>query len=210
MISSFRILLLSLAASAFHFNIRNCTDSIFADAEDLRLRQATSSGLLLMSGRIELPERLNAYDFPIHFVDGRHPQDYQLLDTPITPECLVETVLKTRFILRVSWRVGNKITAYVPMSFILETRLPSDFYFSDSAYKVLAENGRIKYNAGDLYETCSVNEGQENSVVLMAALPSPEGLENVNFMGAHALMKFGLNLGEPQGGFSFRNNISWF
>jgi hypothetical protein len=95
------------------------------------------------------------------------------------------------------------------MSFIVETHLSSGFYFSDVAYSILSENKRIEYSEEHLYSVVSVY-GSENSTMLMAALRSPEGLENAIFIGANALMRFGLKLGDPEGGFSFQKNISWF
>ncbi len=99
------------------------------------------------------------------------------------------------------------------MSFILETRLTSGFYFSDVAYRVLSDKKRLKYSEELSYKVVtlvSVHYWSENSTMLMAAHRSPGGFENVNFIGANALMRFGLKLGDPEGGFSFQKNISWF
>ena len=166
-----------------------------------------SSGLLLMSGRDNLYEKLYNYDFPTNFVNWRHPQDYQPFGSPMNPECIVSTGVYKRLILRVSWKVE---ATFVPMSFILETRLSSGFYFSDVAYSILSDNKRLEYSEERLYKVVNVHYGSENSTMLMAALRSPEGLENANFIGANALMRFGLKLGDPEGGFSFQKNISWF
>ncbi len=160
-----------------------------------------------MSGRDNLHEKLNNYDFPMNFVNCRHPQDYQPFGAPMDPECIVAKGVYYRLILRVSWKVEE---TFVPMSFIVETRLSSGFYFSDVAYSILSDSKRLKYSEEHCYKVVSVHYGSENSTMLMAALRSPEGLENVNFIGANALMRFGLKLGDPEGGFSFQKNISWF
>jgi hypothetical protein len=160
-----------------------------------------------MSGRKTLPETLDDSDFPRHFVNGRHPQDYQPVDAPINPECIVvNSFVYNRLILRVSWKVE---ATFVPMSFILETRLSSGFYFSDVAYSILSDNKRLEDSEERFYKVASVHYGSKNSTMLMAALRSPEGFENANFIGANALMRFGLKLGDPEGGFSFQKNISW-
>ena len=183
------------------FGVCFSTKSNFENSEDLKLRQA-SSGLLLISGRVMMPERIKEDNFP--YVDGGHPQDYQLLDAPIDPEFIVEDLM----VLRVSWKVENNATSFIPMSFILEPRLPAGFYFSDIAYRILSKNRRIFQIEDNFYETCSVNRGTDS--VLMAALQSPIGFENANFIGKNAMLKFGLIMGEPPGGFRFRSNISWF
>ena len=203
----FRLLLsASIAVSGMGLTMRN---SNITDAVDLQLG-LKSPAVLLMSGRCELPERLSINDFPFRFVDGHHPEDYQYFDQPIKPEFIVKRSNFQRLILRVSWKVEKKTTAYIPMSFILETRLPAGFYFSDLAYELLSENNRIKYSEEHQCETCLVNLEAKESGILLAAHLSPERLESVNFIGANGLMKFGLILGEPQGGFSFRTNITWF
>ena len=181
----------------------SCEESI----KDLQLRQA-NSGLLLMSGRFQLPEMLGEFDFPMQFIDGHHPQDYELLINPIEPEYIVHRMQINRLILRVSWKVENQSIWLVLMSFFLEPRLPSTFYLSGTAYRILSKNGRIRYVDEDLSETCSVNRAPDN--MKMGVFLSPEGFEHVNFMGMNALTRFGLIFGDPKDGFSFRHNISWF
>ena len=78
-----------------------------------------------------------------------------------------------RLILRVSWKVENQSIWLVLMSFFLEPRLPSTFYLSGTAYRILSKNGRIRYVDEELGETCSVNQAPDN--MKMGVFLSQEG-----------------------------------
>jgi hypothetical protein len=149
------------------------------------------------------------YDHGYDFVNQRHPQDYQLLDSPIEPEYIVRDLkLPVRLILRVPWKVGDK---FIPMSFILETGEVGAFFFSAEAFHLLTKYKRIED-----YQHCThaiwVHFGgcEPKSSIFLNVARSHVINERGNFIGLVGLKMLGFSLGETKSVFSFRYNFSWF
>lgn len=78
---------------------------------------------------------IGRHDFPEHYLNMKHPQDYEIMDSAIQPESIVHmNGIHARLILRISWRSGAK---YVPMSFIVVSGAPFPFYFSEAGGAIM-------------------------------------------------------------------------
>jgi hypothetical protein len=126
-----------------------------------------------------------------------------IVSIPLHPDSSHEYV---RLIIRISFKVGAE---YVPMSFMLDTAAPNEFYFSEKAYYTL-KNVLIDYRNGSTLQIpvnfgCCAREPE-----LFPVSFTPKSKQLGNFIGVNGLMQLGLKLNEPPDSFSLGCNISWF
>ena len=75
---------------------------------------------------------LTEQDFPGHYVNMAHPEDYILLSKPLQPELFHNRRTNhSRLLLRASLALSDN--SFVPMTFLCNSGAPSGFYFSERA-----------------------------------------------------------------------------
>jgi hypothetical protein len=145
-------------------------------------------------------------DFPIYFKNRKHPQDYQLLDAPIDPECIYHVNGgHRRLFLRVSFKCKG---GFIPVTFLLDTSWPLYFRISKEAADVLQLHSVVMTdNYLGWYVNISLGECEEAPGMTVCESTNKE-YEPVNFMGLAALSKLGLILHECS--FEFSKKFLWF
>ena len=169
---------------------------------------------------------LTKADFPEHFVNMSHPEDYQILTAPLPVEYIYHSkASNSRLIVRISYRVGTD--QYLPMSFIVDTGNPTGFVLSAEAMKLLQYYYRIKTEElGNEYVEVSMSSESmhssdpnrmslRNSRCNSFKAMSTEGnyasvTKNANVIGLQVICKLGLEVREDHDGFSFIRKILWF
>ncbi|PRP79047.1 hypothetical protein PROFUN_13125 [Planoprotostelium fungivorum] len=124
---------------------------------------------------------LTEEDYPNNYVQMHHPDDYKMVDSPITPEKVLvrRGVAHTRLILR----------KYTSVSFVCDTGAPGYLYLSKKAKDAI--KSRIKEDeVGSLY----IQVGGKKFLVH----DSPAQHNSSNIVGLRALKIWGLDL--SQGG----------
>ncbi|PRP76297.1 hypothetical protein PROFUN_07819 [Planoprotostelium fungivorum] len=126
-------------------------------------------------------ELLTEEDYPDNYVQMHHPDDYKMVDSPITPEkVLVQRgVAHTRLILR----------KYTSISFVCDTGAPGYLYLSKQAKDAI--KSRIKE---DDRANLFITAGKRN----LSVNDSPAQHNSSNIVGLRALKIWGLDL--SQGG----------
>ena len=152
------------------------------------------------------PTHYSPVDYPENFVDRQHPDDYKAISSPLPPEFIFHA--NVRLLLRISFKVGAE---YIPMSFMLDTAAPSEFYFSEKALDVLNNSIVIVENYYLITAYIPINFGGcTREPELFPVSVTPMSKESGNFIGLNGLMRLGLKLNEPPGSFSLGCNVSWF
>jgi hypothetical protein len=143
-------------------------------------------------------------DFPIYFKNRKHPQDYQLLDAPIDPECIYHVNgAHRRLFLRVSFKCKG---GFIPVTFLLDTCWPLFFRISREAEDVLKLHSVVLYD--DIFGLyVNINLGGSRSEMTVCENTNKD-YEPVNFMGLAALSKLGLSLHDCS--FEFNKKFLWF
>jgi len=73
---------------------------------------------------------LHDSDFPEHFKEMTHPDDYKEIPYPLPLQTIFHRkAYHSRLILRISWKVGEG--RFVPMSFVCDTGAPGFFYLCE-------------------------------------------------------------------------------
>ena len=140
---------------------------------------------------------LSAGDFPVHFRDGRHPEDLVVADRPIAPEYVYHNGGFGH--LRILWRAAWCTPAgrFVPVTFVVDTGAPLPVYLSVAAYGALRDCGVLcRDSAGEDY--VSIFDRRYRVV------ETPPGHEPGNILGLRAIMDLGLCVNEEGSGFRFR------
>ena len=140
-------------------------------------------------------------DFPDGYVHMAHPDDYKPVDNPLPVTCLLhQKIGHWRLILRVSFRLKNG--KYLPMSFVCDTGVPYDFYFSETALEQLIKGGRLKEDEiGNAY--------LDNVVGRKAAVrETPYTHKPANILGLRMMLKLKFLLSET--GFGFSEEFEYF
>lgn len=89
-------------------------------------------------------------DFPDHYVDMQHPDDYSTVDRPFVEYITNSYAHHYRLIVRVCRKLGER--EYLPMSFVCDTGAPTALYLSDKAYRMLSRHKRVlEDDAGNVY-----------------------------------------------------------
>ena len=81
-------------------------------------------------------------DFPDHYVDMQHPDDYSAVDQPFVEYITNSYAHHYRLIVRICWKLGEQ--KYLPMSFVCDTGAPTALYLSDKAYRMLSRHKRVQ------------------------------------------------------------------
>ena len=106
-----------------------------SDASTLKTHHDSNSNPAMMMVLGCEVAMIGRHDFPVHYVNMKLPQDYEIMDTAIQPEYTVHTNgIHACLILRTSWRSGTK---YVPISFIVHSGAPFPFYFSEAGSAIM-------------------------------------------------------------------------
>jgi hypothetical protein len=159
---------------------------------------------LLMEAYEDWPTRYLRRDYPRNYVDCQHPDDYKAISSPLPPEFIFHGSL--RLILRISFEVGAE---YIPMSFMLDTAAPSEFYFSKKAADVLDKVLIESRNPSSLDISIKFG-GCDREPELFPVYFTPRSKGSGNFIGMNGLMRLGLKLNEPPDSFRLGCNVSWF
>jgi hypothetical protein len=129
---------------------------------------------------------IGRHDFPEHYVNMKHPEDYGIMDSAIRPEFIVHEVgIHSRLIIRISWRSGTK---YVPMSFIVDTGVPFPFYFSETGSAIMrAHRLLISDENGNQFVQVHAPDGSARKFQYM---DTPSHFEPANLIGLRFLLHF--------------------
>ena len=159
---------------------------------------------LLMDADEDWPTLYSRGDYPECYVDRQHPDDYKAISSPLPPEFIFHDYM--RLILRISFKVGAE---YIPMSFMLDTAAPFEFYFSERAFDAL-NNVIIDNRNRSMFEIPVNFGGCEREPELFPVSITARSKQPGNFIGLGGLMRLGLKLNDPPDSFSLGCNISWF
>lgn len=97
---------------------------------------------MLMETRTSDELLLSEEDFPDGWRGMAHPDDYQVVSTPIRPTLFVHhRPHHNRLIFRTSFKVGE--ASYVSASFVVDTGAPSSIYLGKPLRAVLQHHNRI-------------------------------------------------------------------
>lgn len=103
----------------------------------------SSEELLLcdMLGALRHPMPFGHQDFPPHFRNFAHPDDYKITSQAIAPEYLYHTQMgrHNRLIFRISFRT-NSPHRYASMSFVVDTGAPKHMYLVNSSTMSIIQN----------------------------------------------------------------------
>ncbi len=158
------------------------------------------------------PFQLWDRDFPSYFINRKHPQDYQLLDAPIDPECIYHVNgPHRRLFLRVSFKCK---AGFIPVTFLLDTCFPLWFRLSHAAADVLQLHSVVMTDAYwgwyvtnvDLDDADHQCQPERKRGMIICEKTDTE-YEPVNFIGLAALSKLGLNLRDSS--FEINKKIRW-
>lgn len=145
-------------------------------------------------------------DFPDHYVNMQHPDDYKVVNEPFVEYTPHFSGHNNRLIVRICWLVpGRSNTDFIPMSFVCDTGAPMGLYLSTKALSILRNMGRIiEDETGNEYI-----EIQEIGKVSIE--PTPPGHAPANIIGLRVIIKLGLNAGkEVKNLFAFsKAPIAW-
>eukprot|EP01032_Pedospumella_encystans_P020685 gene20685-23493_t len=142
-------------------------------------------------------------DFPPHYVNMQHPDDYILSDSPIKKELIFHEHKgrHSRLHLRCSVKLMENV--FCPMSFVLNTGAPK-IYLSLNA-KAILENYNLHCTDDDLGVTFVNLLGHRYRTE-----DTPEGHAPANIIGLKALCRWGITLfDEPTFGFKFAKTFSF-
>ena len=125
-------------------------------------------------------------DFPDHYVDMQHPDDYSTVDRPFVEYITNSYAHHYRLIVRVCWKISEK--EYLPMSFVCDTGAPTALYLSNKGQRLLSKHKRVlEDDAGNVYAViCDTGAA--------AVEPTPPGHAPANIIGLKLLLKLGLDL----------------
>ena len=155
------------------------------DASALKTHDSNSNAVTMMVLGCEVA-MIGRHDFPEHYVNMKHPQDYEVMDSAIQPELIVHNNgIHARLILRISWRAGTK---YVPMSFIVDTGAPFPFYFSEPGSAIMRAHRLLisDDNGNQFVQVHSPNGSTRN----FQYLDTPTNFEPANLIGLRFLLCF--------------------
>ena len=167
-------------------NDRHGTEPGYKDESALNYNSNSNSVAMMVLG-CEVA-KIGRHDFPEHYVNLKHPQDYEIMDSAIQPEFIVHNNgIHARLFFRISWRTGTK---YVPMSFIVDTAAPFPFYFSESGSAIMrAHRLMVSDDNGNQFVQVHSPDG---STCNFQYMDTPTNFEPVNLVGLRFLLRFPL------------------
>jgi len=130
-------------------------------------------------------------DFPDHFIEKAHPQDYIPISHPSPIEYIYhKKQYHNRIIVRISWKIS--IGSYVPISFVVDTGAPNGFYLSPRAFECLQP--RICTDDMDnQYVSIHNNRGQHKNIMVCS---TPYNHSPANIIGLKVLIFLGLEINQ--------------
>lgn len=147
--------------------------------------------------------RLHDEDFPAHYAQFAHPQDYEITHEPIPVEYIYHERRgsHSRLLLRCSIKLMDG--EFLSASFVVHTGAPK-FYLCDRLSGLLTERGLCERDS-DLGVSFITLFGRKYLVER-----TPEGYHPANLIGVKPLLRWGLCLhDEPTFGFSFAKTFSF-
>lgn len=127
---------------------------------------------------------LNPQDFPGHYVNMAHPQDYIAMSDPLQPE-LFYNLNHFRLLLRASFALPDK--SFLPMTFVCDSGAPGGYYFSERAITMLSRPDVQRLMRDDLH-----NMYLQTEVGKFAVTDTPQRRQPANVLGLRVLEKYGL------------------
>lgn len=127
---------------------------------------------------------LHDENFPSHYINKQHPQDYLISEIPIKELFYHKTSFYSRLFVRLSFKIDDK---FIPISCICDTGAPKFLYLTQKARNVLKK--RIKQDEL-LNEYMEINL---NNISMKIGLSEPlTTFNDVNIIGILLLEKLGL------------------
>ena len=141
-------------------------------------------------------------DFPAHFLNYQHPDDYLYTDEPIEPQFVtVQCGSMYRYFFRLSWRCEENL--YVSMSFLVDSGTAGDFMLSKKAYDILQKHKMISHdNKVELFKE------DEGALYHASICKTSLNKEPVNFIGLSFIHKMGFVV-QPTG-YRFERAFEYF
>ena len=130
---------------------------------------------------------LRDVDFPHHFVDMHHPDDYKVVSKPFVEYIPQGQLRRDRLIVRVCWKVADG--QFLPMTCVCDTGAPKGLYLSHEAYRVLESSGRITVD-----EELGVPMAEIGGLGMALLQWMPRSHAPANLMGIKVLRKLGLKV----------------
>ena len=144
---------------------------------------------------------LTDQDFPGHYVDMAHPEDYKPSSVPLQPECFYNRRANHfRLLLRASFALPDK--SFVPMTFVCNTGAPGAYYFSERAMGVLSRPDVERLKEDDLHNLFLQTENGK-----FAVTDTPQRHQPANIVGLRVLEKYGLVISESP---RFESSVTYF
>lgn len=134
----------------------------------------------------------------------RHRDDYKYMSHPIDPEFItVQEGSRFKYIFRISFKCGDM--AYVPMSFVVDSGLVTDFLLSSEAMHVLQSNNIL--STENKIELCDDDNCVYEASVRAVNTKYSQRQQN-NYIGIKFIQKYGFIVkGES---FRFERNFQFF
>lgn len=129
-------------------------------------------------------------DFPDHFVNWAHPEDYIAVDKAFKPEYIYHHsngYKHSKLLMRTCFEL-SKSKKFLPMTFVLDTGVSKPLYLSEKALSFFDKEGLLKVDT-DLMVGYTTIFGRN---VLTESLPSQH--RGANVVGLPLLMRKGLQL----------------
>ena len=136
---------------------------------------------------------LTDQDFPGHYVNMAHPQDYIARSDPLQPELFYNRRANHfKLLLRASFALPDK--TFLPMTFVCNTGAPGGYYFSERAMNVLSRADVERLKEDDLH-----NLYLQTEVGKFAVTDTPQRHQHANISGPSCSRKVRVgNIWKPE------------
>lgn len=142
-------------------------------------------------------------EFPESFESDKHPDDYKVMNNPITPELIYHThrARHDRLWMRMSWKLYA--STYMPVSFLLDTGACKHLYASDQLIEFLqfARLAHVDPDLNIMFVRVFDRKAQLKSV--------PTVHRPCIIMGSKLQMRFGLKLQDTAPFLSFQMPLAY-
>ena len=122
-------------------------------------------------------------DFPDYFVNKQHPDDFKIIRQHIKEFIFHRKTNHNRLILRICFKMKNNL--YIPFTFVLDTRAPSQLYINDITRRLIKD--RIEIDNETDIEFIRIYGKR------MTVKTSPDNHPDTNILGLMALFQFGFH-----------------
>ena len=135
---------------------------------------------------------LTSLDFPPHYVDMQHVDDYGVQPLPMLPFGSLHRIGSfTRLIYRTCWKSSEDNT-FIPMSFLVDSAIAVPLYLSTKARAILDSHKLIRTDSDDGQFVFIQADGNPPHKVYFE--PTPPTFEPANIFGLRFITKVGLNV----------------